>query len=160
MRRPRALTGFATLATICAAVWFAAPLAAQQAPATLPADIGDLSNAQFMIVKDSAGETILRGRLIRQPADGDEVEREGDLIGTGAFAKAKGRAEVEVTQAGEHLDQEVELAVKGLPAKTTYTVFIDTKQVGTLTTNDHGEGELEVATAPMAAAVKPPAAKP
>jgi hypothetical protein len=108
-----------------------------------------------MIVKDSAGETVLRGRLFRQPADGDEVEREGDLIGTGAFATAKGRAEVEVTTVGEHLEQEVELSVKGLPAKTTYAVFIDTKQVGTLTTNEHGEGELEAATPPAPAAAKP-----
>jgi hypothetical protein len=118
-----------------------------------------------MILKDSAGETVLRGRLVRQPADDDEVEREGDLIGTGAFATAKGRAEVEVTQVGERLEHEVELSVKGLPDKTTYTVFVDTKQVCTLTTNEHGEGELETATAPVpgtapAAATKPAPAKP
>jgi len=150
MKRPRTLVVLAILAIGCAGAGFATPLAAQEAM-QLPADIGDLSNAQFMIVKDSAGATVLRGRLIRQPADGDEVEREGDLIGTGEFAKAKGRAEVEVTQVGERLEQEIELAVKGLPAKTTYTVFVDTKQVGTLTTNEHGEGELELATAPAPA---------
>ncbi len=159
MRRPRMLTALAILAFVCAA-GLAEPLAAQTPTPPLPADVGDLSNAQFMIVKDSAGTIVLSGRLIRQPADGDEVEREGDLIGTGDFATAKGRAEVEVKQVGEHLEQEVELAVKGLPAKTTYAVFIDTKQIGTITTNDRGLGELELASPKAPVAAKPaPAAK-
>lgn len=160
MRGPRALRGFAILATICAAVWFAAPLAAQKINGPLPEDIGDLSNAQFMTIKDSAGGIVLRGRLIRQAPDGEEIERECELIGTGAFAKAEGEGEVEVTQVGEQLQQQVEVTVQGLPPNMTYTIFVDARQVGTLTTNVHGEAEVELETVlpPTPAAVAAPAA--
>lgn len=145
MKRLRMLR-VSAMALVCAGLWFAAPLAAQKVNAPLPTDIPDMSNAQFMIIKDAAGNTVLRGRLVRQPPDGDEIERECVLVGTGEFAKVEGEGEVEVKQVGEYLEQQVEFEIEGMPPKTTYTVFIDAHEVGTFTTDAHGSAEVELET--------------
>jgi hypothetical protein len=142
-------------AIACAGLWFAAPLAAQKVSGPLPTDVPNMANAQYMIIKDAAGTTVLRGRLVRQPPDGDEIERECVLVGTGAFAEVEGEGEVEVNQVGEYLEQQVEFEVEGMPPKTTYTVFIDAKEVGTFTTDVHGSAEVEFETPKAPATAKP-----
>jgi hypothetical protein len=137
-----------------ALVWLADPVAAQ-APvpvAYLPADLPNLTNAKVIEVKDSTGAAVLCGRLIRQPADGDELEKEADLISCGASTKASGEAEIEVKQKNGALDQEVELSLLDLSPSATYSIHVDSKQVGTFQTDKAGRAEVELKTVPPPAA--------
>lgn len=144
----------ALLATgVAASAWLAGPVAAQ-AETYLPANIGDLSKAKVIEVKDSTGTVVLCGQLIRQPTVGDEIEREAELISCGAASKATGEAEVEVQKEVDRLDQEVELSVLNLTPNATFTIYIDTKQVGTFKTNNSGAAEVELKTAPPTPAKK------
>lgn len=65
----------------------------------------------------------------------DDVTFEADLTGAGAAA---GEAEFNATTA------KFELEIQGATANTTFDVAIDGVVVGQITTNDEGEGELEL----------------
>ena len=122
-------------------------LAAQSNEASLPEDVGDLSNATTVEVKDSTGTVILRGHFVDSPEDDDDVERKATLTGSGTTAKATGVAEIEVSRTNNRLDQEVEVSVSNLAPGATYTVFVDAKRLGTLQTNKNGKAEMELTTA-------------
>ena len=61
-----------------ASVWVQGTIAAQSNEASLPADVGDLSNAATVEVKDSTGAVVLTGHFVEAPEDDDDVERKGD----------------------------------------------------------------------------------
>jgi hypothetical protein len=128
-----------------ASIFMQDTIAAQGNEAALPEDVGDLSNATTVEVKDSAGTVVLRGHFVDSPEDDDDVERKATL--TGINAKATGQAEIEVSRNNNRLDQEVEVSVTNLAPDATYTVFVDAKQVGTFQTNKNGKAEMELATA-------------
>jgi hypothetical protein len=130
-----------------AAVWLQDTIVAQSNEASLPEDVGDLSNATTVEVKDSTGAVVLRGHFVDSPEDDDDVERKATLTGSGTTAKATGEAEIEVSRSNNRLDQEVEVSVSNLDPAATYTVFVDAKQLGTFQTNQNGKAELELATA-------------
>jgi hypothetical protein len=130
-----------------AAVWLQDTIVAQSNEASLPEDVGDLSNATTVEVKDSTGAVVLRGHFVDSPEDDDDVERKATLTGGGTTAKATGEAEIEVSRSNNRLDQEVEVSVSNLDPAATYTVFVDAKQLGTFQTNQNGKAELELATA-------------
>jgi len=121
-------------------------IAAQSNEASLPEDIGDLSNATTLEVKDSTGTVVLRGHFVDAPEDDDDLERKATL--TGNTATITGTAEIEVSRTNNLLDQEVEVSVSNLAPNTAYTVFVDAKQVGTFQTNKSGKAEMELTTAP------------
>jgi hypothetical protein len=127
-----------------ALMWVQGTIAAE---APLPADVGDLSNASTVEIKDNSGTVALRGHFVEIPEDDDDLERKATLAGSGQTARATGEAEIEVVKTNNRLDQEVEVSVSNLAPGTTYTVFIDAKQVGTFQTNQNGKAELELTTA-------------
>lgn len=139
------LAGLAMTAAI-ASVWVQGTIAAQ---ASLPADVGDLSNASTAEIKDNSGAVALRGHFVEIPEDDDDVERKATLAGSGPTVQATGEAEIEVSRTNNLLDQEVEVSVSNLAPGATYAVFIDAKQVGTFQTNQNGKAELELTTAPV-----------
>jgi hypothetical protein len=142
-----------------ALVWLAGPVAAQKpAPAAfLPADLADLTNAKVIEVKDSKGEAVLCGRLVRQADADEELEKEAELIACGESTKASGEAEIEVKKKSGVLMQEVELSLLDLVPAATYSIHIDSKQVGTFQSDKAGRAEVELKSAPPATP-PPPAA--
>jgi len=128
-------------------VWLQETIAAQSNEASLPEDVGDLSNATTVEVKDSTGTVVLRGYFVDSPEDDDDLERKATLTGSGTTAKATGEAEIEVSRSNIRLDQEVEVAISNLAPDATYMVFIDAKQLGTFQTNKNGKAEMELTTA-------------
>jgi hypothetical protein len=149
MKRTRNILLLAVVLTagIVGSVWLQDTIAAQSHEASLPADVGDLSNATTVEVKDSMGAVVLRGHFVEVPEDDDDLERKAKLTGSGATANATGEAEVEVQRTGNRLDQEVEVSASNLAPGATYSVFVDAKQVGTFETNKDGKAELELKTA-------------
>ncbi len=129
-----------------ASVWLQGTIVAQSNEASLPEDVGDLSNATTVEVKDSTGTVVLRGHFVDSPEDDDDIERKATLTGSGTTAKATGEAEIEVSRNNNRLDQEVEVSVSNLAPAATYTVFVDAKQLGTFQTNGNGKGEMELTT--------------
>jgi hypothetical protein len=115
----------------------------------LPADIGDLSAAKRIEIKDGSGRAVLCGEFVRQPTIGDEIERESELSGCGGASKASGEAEVESQTEGGRLEQEVELSVLNLAPGATYSIHIDSKLVGRFTTNATGAADVEFTTEPV-----------
>ena len=144
--RIMAVLGAMVIGGAVTSVWVQGVIAAQVGEASLPADVGDLSNATTIEIKDSSGTVVLRGHFVESPEDDDDVERKAALAGSGTTAKATGEAEIEVSRANNRLDQEVEVSVSNLPPGATYTVYIDAKQVGMFQTNQTGKGELELTT--------------
>lgn len=128
-----------------ASVWSQDTLAAQSNEASLPENVGDLSNAATVEVKDSTGTVVLRGHFVDAPEDDDDLERKATL--TGSTADVTGTAEIEVSRNNNRLDQEVEVSVSNLAPNTVYTVFVDAKQLGTFQTNKNGKAEMELTTA-------------
>jgi len=139
-----ALFGGLAVTAALASVWVQGTIAAE---ASLPADVGDLSNASTVEIKDNSGAVVLRGHLLEIPEDDDDLERKATLAGSGPTAKATGQAEVEVSKTNNRVDQEVEVSVSNLAPGATYAVFIDAKQLGTFQTNQNGKAELELTTA-------------
>jgi hypothetical protein len=127
-------------------MWVQGTIAAE---ASLPVDVGDLSNASTVEIKDNSGAVVLTGHLVEIPEDDDDLERKATLAGSGASSKATGEVEVEVSKIDDRLDQEVEVSVSRLSPGATYTVFIDAKQLGTFQTTQDGKAELELTTAPV-----------
>ena len=123
-------------------------MAAQVQELHLPADVENLSKAKVLEIRDSKGASVLCGQLILQPIEGDETEREADLITCGEATKATGEAEVEVTKTATGIDQEVEVSVLHLAPETTYSIYIDSKLLGTFKTNKSGAADVEIKTAP------------
>ena len=120
--------------------------AAEAQSFALPADVGDLSNASTIEVKDSAATVVLLGRFVEQPEDDDDVERKAELQGSGATASATGAAEVEVSRNGNELDQEVELSVTNLTPAATYAIVVDGKQLASFQANKEGKAEIELSS--------------
>src|SRR5688572_14346554 len=93
-----------------ASVWLPNTIAAQN-EALLPQDVGDLSNATTVEVKDSTGTVVLRGHFVEVPEDDDDIERKATLTGSGNSVNATGEAEIEVSRNDDRLDQELEVSV-------------------------------------------------
>ena len=129
-----------------ASVWLQDTIAAQSNEASLPEDVGDLSNATTLEVKDSTGAMVLRGHFVDAPED-DDLERKATLMGN--TPNVTGTAEIEVSRTNNRLDQEVEVSVLNLAPDTAYTVFVDAKQLGTFRTNKNGKAEMELTTASL-----------
>ncbi len=132
-----------------ALVWLGGVVAAQVQELPLPANVENLSKSKVLEVRDSKGASVLCGQLIMQPIEGDETEQEADLIPCGEATKATGEAEVEVTKMATGIDQEVEVSVSNLAPETTYSIYIDSKLLGTFKTNKSGAAEVEMKTAPV-----------
>jgi hypothetical protein len=139
------LLGAIAVTGAMASAWVQGTIAAE---ASLPAEVGDLSNASMAEIKDNVGAVVLSGHFVEIPEDDDDVERKATLAGSGQTAKATGQAEIEVSRTNNRLDQEVEVSVSNLAPAATYTLFVDAKQLGTFQTNQDGKGELELSTAP------------
>jgi hypothetical protein len=126
----------------------AAWLAAEDQKHPLPADVGDLSSASEVEIRDAAGQAVLKGRLETDTDDNRELEKLAKLT-PASGGSGQGEAEVEVKRAaaGGAVRQEVEVKVQKLAAGATFTIHVDGRLVGSLTTDAQGEAEVELVSA-------------
>ena len=122
-----------------AAVFLAGPLAAQTAQQT-PVDY---TKAVLAEVRNAQGQVVLSGKFAVSPEEDDDEERKAMLAPTNVDADASGEAEIEVSGTGNNRRQEVEFSLANLQAGAVFTLVIDGKVLGTVTTNDRGRAELE-----------------
>jgi hypothetical protein len=123
-------------------------LAAEDQKHPLPAEVGDLSNAAEVEVRDGAGQAVLRGKLEVDTDDNRELEKLAKLAAAGGGA-GSGEAEVEVKRnaSGAAERQEVEETVEKLAPSTTFTIHVDGRQVGSFSTDAQGKAEVEFVSA-------------
>lgn len=127
-----------------AAIKVASGQAADEIEKSLPASITNLAEASTIEIKDAGGQTVLSGNFAASSSKPDEIERKASLTGTGAYANATGKAEIEISKtengATEH---EVEIEVSRLTAGTTFQIFVGGQEIGTFTTDSKGGAEIE-----------------
>jgi hypothetical protein len=129
------------LATIAAAVYMVVQLNAQS-----PALEGDYSAAAVAEVRTAQGELVLRGEFAADEEE-DEIERNAELLPTGADADASGEAEVEIPK-GSPANQEIEFSIEGVQPGTAYRFVIDGREVATATADERGRAEVELDASP------------
>ena len=143
MSAGRFITVAATaLLLILGGAWGGQVQAAQKG--TLPAIVGDLNDAQLVEVRDQNGQVLLHGTLKTSKDTPRETERAATLESPNG-QKAEGEFETEIERkAGVVTMEEVELSAKHLPAMTQCELFIDGRQVTTLTTSKSGKAKVKL----------------
>jgi hypothetical protein len=115
----------------------------------MPSSLSDLAAVKLVEIKDATGQLILSGNFIAENKQGGDIEGQALLTGTGVNAMAKGEAEFEVSR-NKHggTEEELEVSVRKLTPSTSFSLFIDGRQVATFSTNLRGAAELEMKDAP------------
>ena len=125
-------------ATFAAAVYMVVQLNAQTTGPT-----GDFTNAALAEVRDAQAQVILSGQFQLVEEEDDDVERKAVLAPTGIDADATGEAEIEFRKVAP-AEQEVEFAVRNVPAGAVLTFVIDGTDVATATADARGRAEVEL----------------
>jgi hypothetical protein len=121
----------------------------QKVKQDLPTSVSDLAAAKLIEIKDATGQLILSGNFIAENKQGGDIEGKALLTSTGVNATAKGEAEFEVsTNRHGGTEEELEVSVRKLTPSTSFSLFIDGRQVATFSTNLRGAAELEMKDAP------------
>jgi hypothetical protein len=122
----------------------------QEVKQALPASLSNLAGVQTVEVKDAEGRVILSGKFGSAKQSAKELERQTALTATDVMPKAKGVAEIEISNdTASFTEQELELSVKHLSAGTKFYLFIDGQEVASFTTNHQGKAELEFTNKPL-----------
>lgn len=121
----------------------------QEVKQPLPSAVGDLAAAKLVEIKDAAGQIVLSGSFVVENKRDGAVEGKALLTGTGINAAAKGEAEFEVSKNRKGTtEKELEVSVRNLAPRTSFSMFVDGQQVTTFSTNQRGAAELEMKDAP------------
>jgi hypothetical protein len=121
----------------------------QEVKQPLPSSIVDLAAAKLVEIKDPTGQIVLSGNFAPENKQGGAVEGKALLTGSGSNATARGEAEFEVSTTGNGgTEKELEISVSKLAPGTSFSLFIDGRQVATFSTNQRGAAELEMKDAP------------
>ena len=105
---------------------------------------GDLTAAQFVEVRNRAGEVLLHGALTTTKDTAKETEREADLASPSG-REGKGDIEIEIERKdGVVTENEIDLEVEKLPASLDCDVFLDGRLIGGFVKSKKGKGELEL----------------
>jgi hypothetical protein len=117
-------------ATLGAAAWTVS-VGAQRIVTGLPMSMPNLATAQVVEIKDSSDAVALKGTFVTSSDTAKEVERTAMLVASGTGTTATGKAEVELARAGNAMtSQEIEVGLKGLPAKASFTLNVTTNRKG------------------------------
>lgn len=115
----------------------------------LPASVNNLAAAKLVEIKDATGQLILSGNFIAENKQGGDIEGKALLTGIGINTGAKGEAEFEVSRnKNGGTEEELEVSVRKLTPSTSFSLFVDGRQVATFSTNLRGAAELEMKDAP------------
>ena len=124
--------------TVAVAIYMVVRLSAQSATLT-----GDFSNAAIAEVRDAQGQVILQGQFAQVEEEDEDLERKAVLQPTGVDPDATGEAEVEVSKAAP-ASQEIEFSLRNVAGGATFALVIDGREVGSVTSNDRGEADVEL----------------
>jgi hypothetical protein len=121
----------------------------------LPGSLNNLAEVKTLEIKDADGRLILSGHFGSPKPSSDELERQTVLTATDVMPKAKGVAEIEISNTrASFTEQELELSVKQLSAGAEFYLFIDGQEVASFTTNHQGKAELEFTNKPLQSALR------
>lgn len=114
------------------------------ASSTAPiAEMGDLSHAQVVEIRDERGRTVLSGEFRARTDPAGNVEKDAALADAGG-QRVIGEVEVEINPRDSEPHQELEVDVIRLAPAARFTVFIDDRAVATFTTDDRGSIDFEM----------------
>jgi hypothetical protein len=148
LRRERAafLTlGALSAALLCAGVLLFGDLAARSAP---EAELGDLTTAQVVEIRDASGRTVLTGEFRERTDPAGNIEKDAALADAGG-EQVIGEVEVEIQPGDPPRAQELEVDIIELEPMERFTVYIDDRPVASFTTDDRGSVDFEIESAPF-----------
>ena len=101
----------------------------------------DLQQAQMIEIRNEAGAAVLRGNFMTKEDKANEIEKEAKLSGV----SGTGSAEIEVSKKdGQVREQELELELARLLYDAPYKIFIDNKEVFTVSADSKGKVNLRL----------------
>ena len=128
-------------------------LGARARPASL--QLGDVSEAHIVEIRDVSGVTRLSGEFRSRVDSVGNTEKDAALVDRRG-RRVIGEVELEIP-APSRPDQrpELEVDVMGLPAHQTFLVAIDDRVVARFRTDDRGSFDMEIVEGEIAAAAGP-----
>jgi hypothetical protein len=124
------------------------------APPMPALELGDVSEAHVVEIRNQDGVTVLSGELRSRMDAVGNTEKEAALLAPDG-RRVIGEIEIEIPAKGrENRRPELEVDIVGLEARRTFTVYVDDRAVGSFATDDRGsidmalqEGEIPGAPA-------------
>ena len=113
-------------------------------PLETPVQLGNVTDAEVVEIRDDGGAPVLTGEFrSRRDAVGN-TEKDAGLVDRKG-RRVIGEIEIEIPADGRlHRRPELEVDVIGLEPSSTYSVFIDDREVGRFTTDDRGSVDMEL----------------
>ena len=106
--------------------------------------LGDLSDAQMVEVRDTSGRTVLSGEFRARTAPSGKIEKDAALTDRSG-SKVIGEVEIEIPPPdAPGRPQELEIDIITLAPRMTYTVVVDDRPITTFTTDDRGSIDVEI----------------
>jgi hypothetical protein len=123
-------------------VTFALVIGASQA--TPPVELGDVSDAEVVEIRDHRGVTVLSGEFRSRVDALGNTEKDAALLDRGG-RRVVGEVELELPARGrENRRPELEVDIMDLPPRQTFTVVVDDRVVATFNTDDRGSVDMEL----------------
>ena len=111
-------------------------------PSTI--ELGDVSEAHIVEIRDHRGQTILSGEFRSRVDMLGNTEKDAALTDRHG-RPAVGEVELEIpAPLRQDRRPELEVDILGLPGRETFSIAIDDRIVGTFTTDDRGSVDMEL----------------
>lgn len=107
-----------------------------QAAGAQSGNLGDLKSAKSIEIKDASSAVILSGQFDHKAEKDGDIDKDAKLTGAGTV---RGEADIDIDKDGT---QELEVEIRGAAANQSFTVWIDGRELATVTTNDRGRADV------------------
>jgi hypothetical protein len=112
--------------------------------ATVAVELGDVSDADVVEIRDHRGVTVLSGEFRSRVDALGNTEKDAALLDRSG-RRVVGEVELELPARGrENRRPELEVDIMDLPARQTFNVAVDDRVVATFTTDDRGSVDMEL----------------
>ena len=119
-------------------------------------ELGDVSEADVVEVRDHRGVTVLSGEFRSRVDALGNTEKDAALLDRGG-QRVVGEIELELPARGrENRRPELEVDIMDLAPRQTFTVAVDYRVVATFTTDDRGSVDMEVQEGEVPAPIPSP----
>jgi hypothetical protein len=123
-------------------VTFALVIGSSQA--TSAVELGDVSDAEVVEIRDHRGVTVLSGEFRSRVDALGNTEKDATLLDRSG-RRVVGEVELELPARGrENRRPELEVDIMDLPPRQTFNVAVDDRVVATFTTDDRGSVDMEL----------------
>ena len=111
---------------------------------TVAVELGDVSDADVVEIRDYRGVTVLSGEFRSRVDALGNTEKDAALLDRSG-RRVVGEVELELPARGrENRRPELEVDIMDLPARQTFNVAVDDRVVATFTTDDRGSVDMEL----------------